>query len=714
MSRDHAGRRPVISSPDRRSSLADIYGKAVAARTPEPLEYPVFLNLDDVLGLIAYGRTMALRDEPPGISEFFERWKSKVTGGYAHPKPRNFPLLRDMHKALARVRRWQRCKRQGLSAWPSPLRPLGAGERARVRRVFLCHNGTAADTIRHLWADLRQLYAVTAEHEAKIEHSIGTLCRAVADESLPMLGRPGNWRKRRSKRGIYKRVPPEFFADPLADIWRHRSGWAVGGLNGSMEDYVDWEGPDWGEIRFRRDEVFRLWPPSSQDAAPPPALRAMESETPARDDSGGASPPLPPWFTLMQAVAWSIARDARIVDYASPHRNAVHSYVINHVLPNGKRVSGAEPAPTGMTLIWLDLFAAYDPNACAPTETAIPRLLNDLRAGRIVATGLWSATHARGPIGTDEWALLTLDTPAGNARNLMPFRTNGTHLALQPESRWRDTLLPLDQLVVVYPPWPQPADAPDISWRSRHDNPAAAVRSRRMQRFTDEQRLRREWIGFEEIADWCARVPGDIKPDEERRTLAYTELRKSLMCCEFELAGRSRVLFLSRESPWAKMTKDRLTEAARSFDEDILRSAYLSNCWIPYDSCRRWFDARKLPFPPWSAPEASGALHGLPVLGRRRMHLPEPELRPKATNRAVRQWFRTRVANWPDDKRAPSEAEDWHAIKQHFLPGLSRNEDFRRARQEETPEAWRKQGRRAPWGVARRSAEKSANPARQN
>ena len=71
--------------------------------------------------------------------------------------------------------------------------------------------------------------------------------------------------------------------------------------------------------------------------------------------------------------------------------------------------------------------------------------------------------------------------------------------------------------------------------------------------------------------------------------------------------------------------------------------------------------------------------------------------RPTPTNTAVRQWFRDRVAGWPLDQKAPSQADDWAAAQQYFAPGLSRDNDFRVARKEETPPAWRKQGPRKPW-----------------
>jgi hypothetical protein len=74
-------------------------------------------------------------------------------------------------------------------------------------------------------------------------------------------------------------------------------------------------------------------------------------------------------------------------------------------------------------------------------------------------------------------------------------------------------------------------------------------------------------------------------------------------------------------------------------------------------------------------------------------------VKPTPTDAAVRQWFRDRVAGWPDDKAAPSEDEDWHAAAAHFALGLTRDE-IRLVREAETPEAWRKKGRRRPWGIA--------------
>jgi hypothetical protein len=73
--------------------------------------------------------------------------------------------------------------------------------------------------------------------------------------------------------------------------------------------------------------------------------------------------------------------------------------------------------------------------------------------------------------------------------------------------------------------------------------------------------------------------------------------------------------------------------------------------------------------------------------------------RRRQSDQAVREFFRQRVISWPEDKSAPSENEDFKAAKATFAD-LTRVE-FRSVRTVETPEEWRKQGPRKPWGKAK-------------
>jgi hypothetical protein len=76
----------------------------------------------------------------------------------------------------------------------------------------------------------------------------------------------------------------------------------------------------------------------------------------------------------------------------------------------------------------------------------------------------------------------------------------------------------------------------------------------------------------------------------------------------------------------------------------------------------------------------------------------------RATDKAVREWMRNRVSNWPDDKPPPNEEMDWSAAGSEFGDTLTQRE-FRIVRKDETPLAWRKQGRRKSWGLLKKSVE---------
>ncbi len=104
-----------------------------------------------------------------------------------------------------------------------------------------------------------------------------------------------------------------------------------------------------------------------------------------------------------------------------------------------------------MSLLWLDAFAAFDPDATLPTDQALEELHAALRSGRITARAVWVATGDRRDMGADEWHGLVLDTPPRNERVLLPYRTNTGTFAKQLESRWRDVLLPCEGLLAIWP-----------------------------------------------------------------------------------------------------------------------------------------------------------------------------------------------------------------------------------------------------------------------
>ena len=222
----------------------------------------------------------------------------------------------------------------------------------------------------------------------------------------------------------------------------------------------------------------------------------------------------------------------------------------------------------------------------------------------------------------------------------------GLRLTQQAFQRWYQTAH-LRQKPEIWPavggrhaPPVQPASEIDTTVGASADpaprNVARISRTARTNRFRERQRHSLEWINFDAIADWCARANGDIKPDEERRSLAYTELQKALLEGDFEKEGRTRVIFLNPKSPMAKMTRERLTSIAGFHDAHVLRSQYLAHCWIPRAHSRIWFEVRRLPIPPWLGPNK----HDAAIIPTQRKSHSQPQapnaVRPLGTEKEVR------------------------------------------------------------------------------
>jgi hypothetical protein len=123
-------------------------------------------------------------------------------------------------------------------------------------------------------------------------------------------------------------------------------------------------------------------------------------------------------------------------------------------------------------------------------------------------------------------------------------------------------------------------------------------RETRIRRFTETQRRQRDWINFGEIAEWCSELGGSIVSDETARTSAYDKLLDDLLDGDFELSGRSRVLYLHSETVMAKMTCDRVRNLVEAFPQEVVRSAYLDHCWIPRAQFQRWLSKHNLPTSP--------------------------------------------------------------------------------------------------------------------
>ena len=211
-----------------------------------PTVLAVFLSAAETIGLIAYGRTTALAGPVPGAPPILDRWKTHVTGASAYE--RQYPLVHRMRLVLARVRWWKLRKRNRAGPAECPIRPLRPADRAEVRWAICRHKTTAVGTIALLRIDVRQLLAAQAARKAAIERATASLCAEIAAEHLGAWGRPGSWRKR-TMLGKHERIPSEFFANPHVTVLT--TGWATCSAEAPVGEWVNWVGPDWGDVRFQ-------------------------------------------------------------------------------------------------------------------------------------------------------------------------------------------------------------------------------------------------------------------------------------------------------------------------------------------------------------------------------------------------------------------------------------------------------------------------------
>lgn len=264
-----------------------------------------------------------------------------------------------------------------------------------------------------------------------------------------------------------------------------------------------------------------------------------------------------------------------------------------------------------------------------------------------------------------------------------------------------------------------PMDVADLEQEARLRRDSLARLEAAEQRFAARQRVSRRWVPL----IWVVGLFDErIGPEG----CGYDHLTKAVRAGIFNRDGRSQLLLFDRvvsgpDGSYSAVPR-RLdldeVEALLAATPDglspvtVLCNQRLRYCWAPADLVARWLEDHGLPRPlEWFGDlsgntQTPGASRSGATIGNQSRRAGRPgvadihepdESRPRPNNPSVRAWFRERVVNWPGDKVAPSEEDDWIAINQHFAPGLSRAE-FRLVRTEETPPMWRKQGKRRPWG----------------
>jgi hypothetical protein len=110
----------------------------------------------------------------------------------------------------------------------------------------------------------------------------------------------------------------------------------------------------------------------------------------------------------------------------------------------------------------------------------------------------------------------------------------------------------------------------------------------------ERQRRERAWINFAAIADWCARMPGDVARDRTRHAQALLDLLDAVLAGEFDRAERCRVAYLPvgiTDSSKPLRLRVRLDDLRRYRDLGE-PSLVLAHCWAPRALCLRWFEAR--------------------------------------------------------------------------------------------------------------------------
>ena len=131
---------------------------------------------------------------------------------------------------------------------------------------------------------------------------------------------------------------------------------------------------------------------------------------------------------------------------------------------------------------------------------------------------------------------------------------------------------------------------------------AAQGDEERIRRFEEEQRRKREWISFVEIAEWYSDLRGPVTPENAAalREQARSMLKSDSLARLFEEGGRPRVLFRFPGVNFTagKMTHQRLQDAIDNDPDGEHVRLLLSHCWLPRDLFERWCARHHLPKSP--------------------------------------------------------------------------------------------------------------------
>jgi hypothetical protein len=159
-----------------------------------------------------------------------------------------------------------------------------------------------------------------------------------------------------------------------------------------------------------------------------------------------------------------------------------------------------------------------------------------------------------------------------------------------------------------------------------------------------------DYVHLEEIVDWCGRLLGELKRNDELSIATYRELDKSIMSGEFDRNGRSTIL--------ADLGPQVSDPAFGGFRLEAHKAH-------KHDAAYCWFTARVIALPPWLANSGNNgqsvALTESPV---QRLHvLPAPLM--KKVNRSAA-YAREYVANFYTTQNSAGLSTSQKALREKW------------------------------------------------
>ena len=256
--------------------------------------------------------------------------------------------------------------------------------------------------------------------------------REIVDDTLKAAGRDlvnavtkgritawesGQWEVgKRDPNAPAQQLPKEAFAESLTTALAGFLGWSTQGRN--------YPGPFFPQTRFTVPELRGVWPPARTKSPPAPVHI---------DD-------LPADWSLLEAIAWIMFRDTGIVQQAASEqpRDAT-GYWSKNQFRDEKPILKLLSGKVGLSPISLMImFAARASEEASTTilnyEEAETALLNQLRTGRIAATGLRNSVTECREMTTADWRGKILPY----AGSFDPPNTPMTKEAMEWD-RWMDT-----------------------------------------------------------------------------------------------------------------------------------------------------------------------------------------------------------------------------------------------------------------------------------